>query len=211
MRDSQRIQPHLAASVICRLLLPLFRATPNWRFFPAGGTLGCPYSPPQPLDGSRRAIIFCGTPRHMNPSSGRFVSTARPGEHIRGEHAYAYAENSPTNLLDPSGLLLGSGYGNYCGYSRVAASDGVDRPSAGNQPKDCLGKACMIHDCCLLGLCQVLNPIPFYQCNATLCDAAWEAWDGCCANSPTPKLCRRAAWDVMLLSCLTHPPIWQRP
>jgi RHS repeat-associated protein len=63
--------------------------------------------------------------RYYSPTFGRFVSEDPLGFLGSGTNFYAYARNSPTNLIDPSGLFAGNG-----GGSSVPSL-------AGRKDKDC--------------------------------------------------------------------------
>src|SRR5207249_8581315 len=69
---------------------------------------------------------------------------------------YAFVENRPTTEIDPLGLFVGFGYGNYCGWSRRGQ---------GGPPIDDVDKACQKHDDCLATWADACK---FKFCNARL-------------------------------------------
>jgi RHS repeat-associated protein len=95
---------------------------------------------------------------------------------------------------DPTGLLFGWGYGNYCGWSLRGQNGG---------PIDALDDACKDHDGCLATWKECPK---FFGCNLTLCIAASDARGSGCAqsypNDPAKRnACKSAAYDVMMLFC----------
>lgn len=131
--------------------------------------------------------------------------------YLDGSNLYRYVMNSPTTLVDPSGLLLGYGYGNFCGFSR---NPGGMCP-AGTGPKkpiDAVDAACERHDCCLNRLRDCWKVT---SCNAQLCSEVWDAYFGGCQqsyrNDPAKvKDCKTAACTIAgtfcwLSPCFTEP------
>ena len=112
---------------------------------------------------------------------------------------YAYVRNNQTSYIDPSGLLLGFNYGNYCGWS--AAGPGF--------PIDALDAACQRHDKCQATWSTVFK---LGWCSQQLCDEAWDAYKFGCRQSYTCKdktsiaNCKEAAYWVAQLFCIIPPP-----
>lgn len=77
----------------------------------------------------------------------------------RGQtHAYEYSGNSPVKYTDPSGLLIGWAYGNYCGWSRRGPGAPIDATDA----------ACQRHDQCQ-ATWWTCNPWHIFYCSYVFC------------------------------------------
>ncbi len=146
--------------------------------------------------------------RFYHAELGRFISRDPVG-YFDGMSLYrAYFVPNGT---DPSGKFLGWGYGNYCGFSRAATCP----PGSGPRPIDHVDAACERHDCCQATI-WTCNPYHLVKCSRALCLEVWDGWNFGCAQSWPNNMtkrddCRRAAWDIMFVFCITHPPIWERP
>jgi hypothetical protein len=92
---------------------------------------------------------------------------------------YGYVVNNAINLADPSGLLFGWGYGNFCGYSRRAACPPGTGPL---MPIDAVDAACERHDCCHETWWSC-NPLHLSKCSGALCQELLDAWHFGCAQS----------------------------
>jgi hypothetical protein len=133
-------------------------------------------------------------------TSGRpYGHTSRPFS----SHPYTYAENNPVNVTDPSGLFVGWGYGNYCGWNRRAKCP----PGSGPKPIDAVDAACERHDCCVPSWKQCWK---WTFCSAQICSDIWDAYYFGCeqghpGNQPSIDACKQAAQQVGSIFC------WQIP
>lgn len=100
---------------------------------------------------------------------------------------YAFVENRPTTEVDPFGLLLGFGYGNWCGWSRSGPGDPIDAVDA----------ACQKHDNCLATWADACK---FKFCNVRFCK------DVAKAKCHGDKACKKAK-RKMLAGCALIVPI----
>jgi RHS repeat-associated protein len=126
--------------------------------------------------------------RHYSPALARFLSQDPIGFEGSKWNLYEYVGSRPIGRADPGGRAgLGIGaYGNYCGLLRKATCDAVDKPSPLNTPVDDVDRCCMVHDCCLAGWQQCINPWREVKCNWNFCRCICNTT---CANSPTPYQC----------------------
>jgi RHS repeat-associated protein len=102
----------------------------------------------------------------------------------------------PANPLGPL-----AGYGKYCGVTRIANCNAVDKPSPSNKPIDDIDRACMVHDCCLFTWKEYINPCREWTCNRAFCRAVREAT---CLNWATSKEianCEAARLLITLAYC----------
>ena len=87
--------------------------------------------------------------RYLEPDTGRFISED-PMRWRGGDlNVYSYAANSPTNLIDPTGLM--PVYGNWCGPNWTGGRIGVYNPAMDEvykAPVDGLDRFCQSHDQC---------------------------------------------------------------
>ncbi len=92
---------------------------------------------------------------------------------------YGYVVNNPVNLTDPSGLMFGWGYGNFCGFSRKATYPPGSGP---RKPIDAVDAACERHDCCQRSwwTCKSYH---ISKCSGALCQELLDAWHFGCAQS----------------------------
>ena len=127
---------------------------------------------------------------------------------------YNYCWNSPAVNTDPSGLRpcvrfanlvlnpLTFGYGCYCGWKRT----GGDPRKGLRDSLDALDEACRIHDICLEGFWDFINPIKQLVCNRNLCLAAISAKYGTCRmrHAPGRRLdqCLKAAGLMIGFYCI---------
>jgi hypothetical protein len=93
---------------------------------------------------------------------------------------YAFVENKPTTEIDPFGLFLGFGYGNWCGWSRSGQ---------GGDPIDEVDAACQKHDNCLATWADACK---FKFCNVKFCR------DVARANCHGDKACKRAKRKILI-------------
>ena len=99
---------------------------------------------------------------------------------------YWFVDNRPTTEIDPLGLLLGFGYGNWCGYSRSGQ---------GGNPIDAVDAACQKHDNCLATWADACK---FKFCNVKFCrDVAF-------ADCKGDKACRKAKRKIAT-ACILLP------
>jgi RHS repeat-associated protein len=103
-----------------------------------------------------------------------------------GPNSYLFVNNEPVGRVDPRGLFMGWGYGNWCGYSR----------SGPQTPVDEVDTACMKHDDCLATALDALTPCRLFLCNRVFCARVAVAD---CSNSPNPKACESAKTDILTL------------
>ena len=115
---------------------------------------------------------------------------------------YQYSGSAPLTKLDPTGLLFGWGYGNYCGWSRRGQK---------GPPVDALDAACKRHDKCQASW-WTCNPYHLAKCTGLLCSDAIKARRFGCAQSHTSSIkrheCRKAAFDVIALFCPFSNSVW---
>jgi len=117
-----------------------------------------------------------------------------PGIDARSQRAkaselnlYAFVENRPTTEIDPFGLFLGFGYGNWCGYSRSGQN---------GDPIDDVDMACYIHDWCLE---KPIDACKFKFCNVRFCrDVAKAKCHG-------DKACKKAKRKILAGCALIVP------
>ena len=100
---------------------------------------------------------------------------------------------------DPTGMFLGYGYGNYCGYSRAARCP----PGSGVKPIDAVDAACERHDCCLA---RWYDCWKVTSCDSKLCSEVYDAYDfGCVQSYPGDKkkqdACKDAASKIGAVFC----------
>ncbi len=97
----------------------------------------------------RETGLYFYRARYYDPMDGRFISRDPIGFDGGDVNLYAYVQNNPTNLTDPSGKS--PWYGNYCGPGYFSAP-----------PIDELDAACQQHDACYavngFGWRDVVNP-----------------------------------------------------
>jgi RHS repeat-associated protein len=125
--------------------------------------------------------------RSLNVRTGRWLSP----DPAQSGLIWVYARDTPTNLVDPSGLHDGpeddvvlcgkrgwDEHGNWCG----PAMGGGSRKGGTLPPCDCIDVACKAHDICL-----GKNPprAVKVKCHAALCNAAKNCVNTRCA-SPKP-------------------------
>jgi len=109
---------------------------------------------------------------------------------------YQFVGGSPLSERDPSGLLFGFGYGNYCGWSKRGQ---------GGPPIDALDAACKRHDKCQ-ATWWTCNPYHLSKCSFALCDEASDAKRfGCAQSHPNDAAkrdpCIEASKKVAALFC----------
>ncbi len=135
--------------------------------------------------------------RNYQPTTGRWTSQDPIG-FAGGINLYG-AYFIP-NATDPSGMLLGYGYGNFCGFSRRAS---CPPGTSVKKPIDAVDAACERHDCCLERWyhCWKLT-----SCDAKLCSEVFDAYDfGCAQSYPGDKkkqdACKDAASKIGAVFC----------
>ncbi|MEE8154258.1 MAG: hypothetical protein V3T53_04785 [Phycisphaerales bacterium] len=108
-------------------------------------------------------------------SEATVIALLDPHEQYQdGMNLYEYVASNPQTAMDPTGLVLGYSYGNFCGAAlraRCAPNGGPD-PNNPTAPIDCLDRCCESHDCCL----SVRNV-------KRACDKGYQidGWRGCAA------------------------------
>ena len=140
------------------------------------------------------------------------------------EPGYVYAGGYPTLLTDPIGMapsgdlfdylppILQDFHGNYCGAKiGILPVDGgigfYPKPGSGGQscmnswpePVDCLDRACLIHDLCLVAPGDVFGD-DARKCH---CDALRSAWDCMLSGSDTDPRTLYIFIDFFSLLCTT--------
>jgi RHS repeat-associated protein len=119
-------------------------------------------------------------------AEGGFSRLRQTGTSRRGETVslYCMAHNDPLNKVDPLGLFLGWGYGNWCGYSR----------SGPQAPIDDVDAACKRHDYCLATWEDVINPCKLAFCNYQLC---YDVKYADCSRAPDEVACLKAKATIL--------------
>jgi RHS repeat-associated protein len=100
---------------------------------------------------------------------------------------YGFVDNRPTGEVDPFGLFLGFGYGNWCGYSRSGQ---------GGDPIDGVDEACQTHDLCLATWADACK---FKFCNVRFCK------DVAKAKCYGDKACKKAKRKILIGCALIVP------
>jgi len=115
---------------------------------------------------------------------------------------FQYVGSSPFSRVDPSGLLFGFSYGNFCGW---------DERGQGGPPIDFLDRACKRHDQCQATWWSC-NPYHIFKCSLDLClDADDAVTRGCASDSSNPAKCIEAAKQIKRLFCALAGLPWQDP
>jgi RHS repeat-associated protein len=123
--------------------------------------------------------------RYYHPQTGRWINRD-PIEEEGGLNLYGFVGNDAVRGWDKLGLVLGWGYGNYCGFRRRPYLEDCNNKKPNPNPVDEVDAACFKHDCCLARFSDVLK---FKCCNGKFLKAVFNAN---CDNSRDPGKCRRA-------------------
>jgi RHS repeat-associated protein len=139
-----------------------------------------------------------------------------PLGYVDGNCLFAYLQDQPMSGSDPTGLLLGYNYGNFCGYSLMASCTPSD-PT----PVDCLDACCQSHDCCLVWngwmtfpmiapcqqmMCSCVRACTGVPVFAQNCLAVFACGSGASVPEVTGCAINRAtAWIFNIIPILTSP------
>ncbi|AMV40969.1 putative deoxyribonuclease RhsA (plasmid) [Planctomyces sp. SH-PL62] len=115
--------------------------------------------------------LYLARARFYDPLSGRFISVDPIGAFAMFD-PYGYTRGNYVNKVDPSGLFLGWGYGNFCGWSKQAACPPFMDP---REPVDIVDAACQRHDCCI-GSGYISGWCNWRHCTLALCDQVKDAF-----------------------------------